>query len=223
MKDSAYSALKLAGGLAISLGCSIPATASVILIDDFSTTQGVVVQVGQAAPQQSVLGNRTIRITSTTPDPLADPFNRVTAVSNSQGSFAISNPFLTTSTIELTYNLAANAMFTSAGPGSGVLFDVISRDLASNVAINFSGVSGNFAIAATAIPVAPPIANFFVALTPAQVSLMAGGGSFTMTFSGTSDYDLGIDNLRVSVPAPAAAGLLGLGLLGLALAQRRRQ
>jgi hypothetical protein len=195
------------------------ANANVVLLDDFSTVQGTVVTTAMPAPQATTVGNRTIRVTTTTPSPLGNAFVNVAAVSGP--TFSISNPSLTSSTVELIYALGANAALLGASTPA-FIFDVISRDRQSSVSVDFSGSMGSFSLAAAAIPTAPPAALMFAALTPAQSNLLAGGGSLKFTFSGVSDYDLTIDNLRVSLPIPGSLALLGLGLFGFALARKKK-
>jgi PEP-CTERM motif len=195
------------------------ANANVVLLDDFSSIQGTVVTTTNPAPQSTTAGNRTIRITTTAPSPLSNTFVNVAAVSGP--TFSISNPSLTTSTVELIYALGANAALLGASTPA-FIFDVISRDRQSSVAVDFNGSTGSFSLAAAAIPAAPPAALMFAALTPAQSNLLALGGNLKFTFSGVSDYDLTIDNLRVSLPVPGSLALLGLGLIGFAAARNKK-
>jgi hypothetical protein len=193
--------------------------ASVVSLDDFSAVQGTVVSTINLAPQSTTVGNRTIRITTTAPAPLSNTFVNVAAVSGP--TFSISNPSLTNSTVELIYSLGANAALTNAN-APAFIFDVVSRDRQSSVAIDFNGLSGNFSIASAAIPSAPPAALMFASLTPAQSNLLAAGGNLKFTFTGVSDYDLTIDNLRISVPIPGSLALLGLGLIAFALSRKNK-
>jgi hypothetical protein len=195
------------------------ANANVVLLDDFSAVQGTVVNTISPAPQSTTVGNRTIRITTTAPAPLANTFVNVAAVSGP--TFSISNPSLTNSTVELIYTLGANAALAGSSLPA-FIFDVVSRDRQSSVAIDFNGLSGNFSIASATIPAAPPAALMFAALTPAQSNLLAGGGNLKFTFSGVSDYDLTIDNLRISLPIPGSLALLGLGLIGFAFSRKKK-
>jgi PEP-CTERM motif len=195
------------------------ANANVVLLDDFNTVQGTVVNTTSPAPQSTTLGNRTIRVTTTAPSPLGNSFVNVAAVSGP--TFSISNPSLTSSTVELIYALGANAALLG-GSAPVFIFDVVSRDRQSSVAIDFMGLTGNFSIASSAIPAAPPTALMFAALTPAQSNLIAAGGSLKFTFSGVSDYDLTIDNLRINLPVPGSLALLGLGILGFAALRNKK-
>lgn len=57
-------------------------------------------------------------------------------------------------------------------------------------------------------------------------SLVAGGGTFQVRFAEVDNqlfYQMGVDNVAVTVPEPATLALLGLGLTGLALSRRRKQ
>jgi PEP-CTERM motif len=201
------------GGCAVALAAANSASAATITLDSFSVAQGTVVTSTSVAPQSTTVGNRTITVTSTTPNPLNNPFVNVAVVSGPNANyFSISNPSLTSSTVELSYVLGANAALASTAPAT-LEFDVISRDLSSFVAISFAGAAGSFSIANAAIPAAPPASVFYAALTPAYLGALAGGGTFKLTFSGIPDYDLTIDNLRINVPLPGTLALLGLGLL----------
>jgi hypothetical protein len=195
------------------------ATANVVVIDDFTSVQGTVVTTTSPAPQSTTVGNRTIRIMTTAPSPLGNTFVNVAAVSGP--TFSISNPSLTSSTVELIYALGANTALLGAS-APAFIFDVISRDRMSSVAVDFNGLTGSFSLAAAAIPTAPPAALMFAALTPVQSNLLALGGNLKFTFSGVSDYDLTIDNLRISLPVPGSLALLGLGLIGFVAARKKK-
>jgi hypothetical protein len=195
------------------------ANANVVLLDDFGTVQGTVVTTTSPAPQSTTVGNRTIRVVTTSPAPLGNTFVNVAAVSGP--TFSISNPSLTNSTVELIYTLGANAALLGASTPA-FIFDVISRDRQSSVAVDFAGTTGNFSFASALIPAAPAITSMFMSLTPAQTNALAGGGSLKLTFSGVADYDLTIDNLRVSLPVPGSLALVGLGLIGFSLARKKK-
>jgi PEP-CTERM motif len=212
---------KLAFAMVAGLSLSSIAQADVI-IDDFSVTQGTVVSAANPAPQSTTLGNRTITITTTTPDPLANPFANVSAVSAS--TFQINNPSLALSTVDLSYALGAISGFAAGGAG-GLEFDIISNDQGNSgnvtVGVMFSGIGGSFMVAPTAIPAAPPGVPLFLALSGAQMDALTAGGNLKFTFAGPNDYDLTIDNLTL-VPEPGSLALLGAGLIGLGLSRRRK-
>jgi hypothetical protein len=57
-------------------------------------------------------------------------------------------------------------------------------------------------------------------------ALVAGGGTYQVRFAEVDNqlfYQMGVDNVAVTVPEPATLALLGLGLTGLAFSRRRKQ
>jgi PEP-CTERM motif len=211
--------------LVSALAFSSVAHADVIL-DTFSVLQGTVVTAAAGAPQSTVSGNRTIRIATSSPSPLANPFANISAVSSggANGSFQINNPSLTTSLVELIYTLSPITGF-APGAAGALTFDVLSNDNGNTgnttVSVMFTGVSGNFSIAAASIPAAPPGVPFLLGLTGAQMNAITGGGTLKFSFTGPNDYDLTLDNIGL-VPEPASITLMGLGIFGLGMARRRK-
>jgi PEP-CTERM motif len=210
-------------GLALIAGVAMSSAVNAdVLLDNFSVLQGTVVSVATPAPQSTTVGNRTIAITTSSPSPLANPFAQIQAVS--AGTFSISNPSLATSVVELSYNLGAIAGF-APGAAGGFNFDVISNDQGNSgnvtVSVMFTGVGGNFSLSAVSIPAAPPGVPLFLALSGAQMNALTRGGNLKFSFTGPNDFDLTLDNLNL-VPEPASLAILGLGLVGLGAARRRK-
>ncbi|MFN3591019.1 MAG: PEP-CTERM sorting domain-containing protein [Thermaurantiacus sp.] len=143
------------------------------------------------------------------------------------GVFDILNGTGERSEVILTYTIPASleAFKNSITNVTGLafFFDLVARDL--NPITISATLNGN-----SLDPVIPPLAG--PGIYRFDVPIGAIDGTLEFTFNGDPGYDITIDNLRLWIgrnnepfdptPAPAALGLFGLGLAGLAMARRRR-
>ena len=66
------------------------------------------------------------------------------------------------------------------------------------------------------------LGNMSFALSAAQAGLLTAASTFKLTFNGADAWDAAIDNLALTIPEPTTLALVGLTLLGLGAARRRK-
>lgn len=103
-------------------------------------------------------------------------------------------------------------------PSDSLLVSLLTSDLGGEIAVSINGDTVTRALPATG-PGDPP---FLLAFNLADFASVTDVVSMSLRVDGTELADLDVSIGRVEVPAPAAIGLFGAGLLALAGVMRRR-
>jgi len=208
---------KLLLAAAAAAGLSDAANAAIIaVLDDFSTGEQF---VNQASPSSTV-GNRTLEISNITQNSNVFPGNvdPFAQVETAQGTLNINNGSRDDSTVDLSYAIAANTdlAFTT-------MIEVVfgNNDNALPVDSTVEAFLDGASLGLQSLPGSNDPFSIMFGLSQAQAAVLAAGTSLRFQFNGSSDYDLSIDQIN-AVPEPGMVALLGLGLLGLGLARRRK-
>lgn len=204
------------------------AFAATIQVDDFNTTQEVIDTTANDSSASSTAeytlgGNffsRTLTVNQfehTNADPALESKGDI-----GFGTFKLSNASETNSNIELSYNI--DSLMDNVMDTSKLMLDVLFTDASEGQPFTIAGyLNGEYLGSQTFTGQG--------ALSFNLPALAASGNELVLQFSGGTAFDatLGPVSLQITgnggglpVPEPGAIGLLGLGLVSVAFARRRK-
>ncbi|MGB7404458.1 MAG: PEP-CTERM sorting domain-containing protein [Pacificimonas sp.] len=234
----------LAGAAAIGLATS--ASAVTVDVDPFDTLFGgtdnqITLNTGTTTAGPTVLSNgvtRSVEFTIVGNNSAGQSNSAQLEIAN--GQFTVSNQADVESSTELTYDVGSlfdQAVIDSNGAATGSL-DILTvfADLTRILTLTVNGTEADSVVVQQQVgdsiggnPVGPQQLTTSLNF---DTDLLSGAGDDIITLSilGSAGLDYTIEILsanfenvpNVDVPAPGALGLLGLGVLGLGLARRRK-
>ena len=191
--------------------------AAITILDDFSSNAQF---VNQANPNSTV-GNRTLQLSNITQNSNVFPGNvdPFAQVETAGGTLNIANGSRDDSTLDLIYTIAADASLAFTD-----MIDVVfsNNDNALPVDSTIEAFLNGSSLGLQSLPGSNTDFTISFNLTDAQAAILAAGSTLRFQFNGSPDYDLSVTQIN-AVPEPGMIGLLGLGLLGLGVARRRRK
>lgn len=167
-------------------------------------------------PSNSTDGTRTLTISNITLGAGSDFDPYAFVDTTGSGVFGINNGTGDDATVTIDYSLVTRSSIGS------IEVDFLNNDNAIPTDSTLQLFVGALDEGTQFLPGGP---NFTISfsLSDAATALLAAGTSLSFVFNGSPDYDLSVDAIYARVPEPGALGLLGLGLLGMGVAARRRK
>ena len=216
------------------------AQAMVFLVDDFNTP-GVAVSGGDLIADGAGFANATVvanhalvgqvatnRLVYS--NLLANPQSRpvpttVTVGGGATGNLDIDNGAGVDATATIRWTMGA---FVLPVGDTSLLFNVVFSNVGQPAAdnmLNFTMTNGANVVQWTklvGLPGSGAVDRTF-ALSAAEALALSQGGFLEMLVSGTSAFDLTIDQFSIRLPEPTSLALVGLALVGAGVAARRRK